>query len=181
MAYKRKVPKILRPLPHQYEMQQHSAMRWLAKQGMTPEEIREATWGIVDEEKKAVRIAKSMVRITYDPNTCAAKVKVENKDFWVDAKGSGHEDFFFKSRIYCGWMFVKYVPFSWRKENNREKLYSLSEVESYCRGIESTSITSSILTNLDNFGRMKLSNLNITRMETEELKRRAQEAKVMKN
>ena len=39
-----------------YLNQQFSAMRWLAKQGLTPEEIREARWGMIDDAEKVITI-----------------------------------------------------------------------------------------------------------------------------
>jgi hypothetical protein len=102
-----------------YLNQQYSAMRWLAKQGLTPEEIREFRWWQVDELGRVVILRKNILG-----------VRLERK---ISFKGSGHEWFFMKSPMYnVSWVFTAYRPKSWRRELGREALFPIEVVEKCC-------------------------------------------------
>ena len=154
--------------PHNYLLQQFSAMRWLAKQGLSPEEIRVARWGMVDEGKRTITVQASLFHICYNSETRTMIKKITNREpIQISLKGSGHEDFFIKSRIHCAWMFTAHVPKTWRKQGSEEALFPLSIVEKCCRNIPPLN-NSSVLTKIDEFGNIGISKLNITKMKTEE-------------
>lgn len=168
MAYKPK--RNFKPLPPEYVEAHKEAMRYLAKQGLTVEEIREARWGrIVDEADKVVMIDTSITSIRYDRNTGLFFSEThDGRTRKIPVKETGLEWFFLKSRIMCPWMFVRVVPKTWRKEGSRECLYSLSEIEEILgNDLCSTSINTSLLTKLPEFDTIRVSNLNITKLKTE--------------
>lgn len=168
-----------RVLPPDYVEAQHSAMRWLVKQGLSLEEVREARWGMVDEGDKIISIPSSVTHIKYDTTTGVMFRKTtEGKTFKIPIKETGHEWFFLKSKIKCPWMFIREWPKTWRKEGSRESLYSLSEVEQICKDLDPTSINTSLLTKLPDFDRIKLSNLNITKLKTERVIEEIAEAEI---
>lgn len=167
MAYR----PIKKEWPQSYLNQQYSAMRWLAKQGLTPEEIRTFTWGRVDESKKTVELSRKFFHIKYDLKTGIGKQDEEMKTRKVSVKGTGHEWFFTKSRIPCfSWMFTAYPPKSWRRELAKEALFPLEVVEWACRGVENCGKLCnfggvSVLTESENFGKLKVSKLNFANLE----------------
>ena len=151
-----------------YLNQQFSAMRWLAKQGVPPEAIREFRWGMVDEESKTISVITEVFNISYDRKT-GVLARIQNKrEVKLDIRGTGQEEFFLKSRIYCAWMFTAERPRSWRKEKSREALFPLEVVEKCCRDLCEIN-NSSILTNLDMIGNIRVSKANIKEAKNEEL------------
>ena len=153
---------------HRYLNQQFSAMRWLSKQGLTPEEIRVATWGLVDETDRTITVWPKIHHIHYDRSTGAiVSNTIDQNPIKLPIKGTGHEWFFLKSRYKCPWMFTAHEPKTWRKQGSEEALFPLSAVEKACRGIEQIN-NSSILTKLDKFARIDISKVNVTNTKTEE-------------
>ena len=170
-----------RVLPPEYVEAQHAAMRWLVTQGLSLEEVRVARWGLVDEADKIISIPSSITNIKYDRKTGVIfRETVDHKEFKIPIKETSHEWFFLKSKIGCPWMFVREWPKTWRKEGSKESLYSLSDVEQICSNLEATPITTSLLTNLPDFDTIELSNLNITKLKTEEHTEDVLEAEVVK-
>lgn len=151
----------------QYLNQQYSAMRWLAKQGLTPEEIREFTWGQVDESEKIVKIRKVIFSIRYDRDTGHIFRQEHKKEVKISFKGSGHEWFFAESGIYNTWVFTAHRPKSWRKEQGREALFPLEVVENCCRDIVEIQSTN-LLTLAVGYGNIEVSKLNIQNLKTVE-------------
>ena len=156
-----------------YLNQQYSAMRWLGKQGLTPEVIREFRWGMVDETTKTIRITRKSFFIKYDLKTGIATRTEDERESQITIQGSGHEWFFLHSRFICPWMFTTRPPLTWRKEGSRESLFPLEVVEKMCREIE-VNDTVSILTKSGIFDSIEVSKLNITKMKTKEPTREAQ-------
>lgn len=151
-----------------YLNQEYSAMRWLAKQGLTPEEIREFTWGQVDESEKVVKIRRVIFSIRYDRNTGHIFRQEHKKEVKVSVKGSEHEWFFIKSVIpNFTWMFTAHRPKSWRKEQGREALFPLEVVENCCRDIVEIQSTN-LLTLAVGYGNIEVSKLNIQNLKTVE-------------
>ena len=160
--------KIDREWSHDYLNQQFSAMRWLAEQGFTPEEIRVATWGLVDETDRTITVRPKIRHICYDRSIGAiVSNTVDQNPIKLLIKGTGHEWFFLESTYKCPWMFTAHRPKTWRKQGSEEALFPLSDVEKICQGIEQIN-NSSILTKLDEFARIDISKLNITNAKTEE-------------
>jgi len=158
--------------PEEYSLhylnQQYSAMRWLAKQGLTPVQIREMRWGAVDETTRTIRVVSKVFYLYHNPKTGLLSRKEEEREIHIPVTGSGHEWYFLKSKYICPWMFTAKPPKTWRREGSREALFPLAEVERACRDLVLTESTS-VLTFLENFDTIELSNLNITKMETKEL------------
>jgi hypothetical protein len=151
-----------------YLNQEYSAMRWLAKQGLTPEEIREFTWGRVDESEKVVKIRRVIFSIRYDRGTGHIFQQEHKKEVKISFKGSGHEWFFTKSPMYnVTWMFTAHRPKSWRKEQGREALFPLEAVKNCCRDIAEIPSTN-LLTLAVGYGNIEVSKLNIQNLKTVE-------------
>lgn len=150
-----------------YLNQQYSAMRWLAKQGLTPEAIREFRWGFVDETTKVIKVVSKVFYIKYDLETGMVARTEEERELHIPIKGSGHEWFFLESKFKCPWMFTTRPPVTWRKEGSRKYLFPLEVVEKMCRNIEITD-TVSMLTKSGIFDKIEVSKLNITKMKTKE-------------
>ena len=150
-----------------YLNQQFSAMRWLAKQGLTSEEIREARWGMVDESEKVITIKTYVSGALFDLNsgTILSKLPDQRREIKIQIKGTGHEWFFLESKYICPWMFTSHQPKTWRREGSREALFPLEVVEKVCQDIP-TSNAISILTNLDKCARIRVSKLNITKTKS---------------
>lgn len=161
-----------------YLNQQFSAMRWLAKQGMTPEEIREARWGMVDEAEKTISITSTIFNIRYDQKLNVTSRIEHQTEVKIPIKETGHEWFFLKSKFKCPWMFTAHVPKTWRKEGSREALFPLEAVQRACRGV-STSIDTNLLTKLDGRASIEVTNTNVKNMESE--KEQVEEAQVIKD
>lgn len=151
-----------------YLNQQFSAMRWLAKQGLTPVQIREFRWGAVDEVEKTIRVVSKIFHIYHHEGSNFISRKEEEREIHIPIIGSGHEWFFLKSKYICPWMFTATPPKTWRREGSKESLFPLEVVERACRDLVLTESTS-VLTFLEEFDTIELSNLNITKMETKEL------------
>ena len=159
-----------------YLQKQYEAMAWLAKQGMTPVEICNLTWGAVDEADKVFKIKKKVVFLQADlDNGGIVKREEYDKDFRVPLKGTESEWFFLKSRIYCGWMFAREQPPSWRKEKSVSSLFTPVEIEEIIEEnsgkLDNTAINA--LTSEQVFDTIELSKLNITKMKTKELEKEA--------
>ena len=163
-----------------YLNQQYSAMRWLAKQGLTPEEIREMTWGKVDEVTKTIKLVKKVVFIKYDPIIQSGVFDEEERELHIPIRGTGHEWFFLESKFKCPWMFTQFSPVSWRKKESRVALFPLEVVEKCCRDLLPTDRIST-LTDMDFFGNIEISKLNVTKMKTAELEDKAMQAVEAKN
>ena len=150
-----------------YLNQQYSAMRWLGKQGLTPETIRELRWGMVDESNMTIKVPFTVFSIKYDENTGISARTETERELQISFRGSGHEWFFTKSHIYCAWMFTSERPRTWRRKGSEKSLFPLKIVEKMCRNIELTD-TVSILTKSGMFDSIEVSKLNITKMKTKE-------------
>lgn len=151
----------------QYLNQQYSAMRWLAKQGLTPSEIREFHWGQVDEFTHTIKIQKTVVSLMYDPKSHSVYKKKTEQPIKISYKGSGHEWFFEKSGMYnVVWTFTAHRPKSWRKEQGREALFPLEAVEKICHDLILRTINP--LTFISDCANIEVSKLNIQNLETVE-------------
>lgn len=164
-----------------YLNQQYSAMRWLAKQGLTPSEIREFRWGQVDEADKTITVRKKIINLKYDMGKKSYLMKDEDdREVKIDLRGSEHEWFFLKSKILnFFWVFTAYPPKSWRKEEGRESLFPLEVVERCCRDISATPVDTSLLTFIDGCANIEISKLNIQKQESEELVEGAIDAEIV--
>ena len=158
---------------HNYLLKEKEAMKWLKKQGLSNQQIRDMRWGMVDEDERCINFPCSITSYSYDPSTGEIKREEKDKIVKISVKGSGYEWFFLKSKYKCPWMFTKKIPRSWRKERSREACYS----EDYIGVI--TRFTSSpvspllfddieLLTKVLVSGNMDISIENITKTETKE-------------
>lgn len=159
-----------------YLNKQFAAMRWLAVQGLTPEEIREMRWGAVDETTKKIKLRQTFFSIKYDLKTRAMIKDEYDREILIDIEGSGNEWFFLKSMFKCPWMFTSHPPKTWRKEGSKEALFPLDIIE---RNVKELLIKDSTrgLTFSELFDNIEISKLNITNSKPEEIR----EAKVVKN
>lgn len=148
-----------------YLNQQYAAMRWLAKQGLTPSEIREFNWGQVDEFTHTVKIPKTIISLMYDPKSKNVYKKETEKPIKIDYRGSGNEWFFEKSGMYniC-WAFTAHQPKSWRKEQGREAMFPLEVVEKVCQDLKLPEFNP--LTFISDCANIEISKLNIQNLET---------------
>lgn len=163
-----------------YLQKQKEAIRWLFKQGLTPEEIREMRWGAVDDADKLLRIRAKITSIIADLNSFESTRTEYEHEFQIQLRHSECEWFFLKSKISCAWMFTRERPKTWRREGSKESLYSLSDIRGICRKNHSvdpckrfTPNSINLLTNTDNFANIEVSNLNITKPKTKELESKA--------
>ena len=62
-------------------------------------------------------------------------------------------------------MFTAHQPKTWRREGSREALFPLEVVEKMCRDLP-TSNGMSVLTNMEEFARIRVSKLNITKTKS---------------
>lgn len=149
-----------------YLQKQIKAMRWLAYQGLTAYEIREMSWGAVDESKRTLRLRKTLFSVRYDLST--KQIYKVQHDKFVETEVDDPEcaDFFFKSKIYCAFIFTAHRPKTWRKQGSRESLFPVEVVENFCQK-ELIKDSASALTKLGSFATIELSKLNITKMKTE--------------
>lgn len=142
-------------------------------QGLSCEDIREASWGMVDESERTVAIPTDVASYQYDPKTgflrrrdCTGRIKIK-------VAGTENEWFFLKSRIGCTWMFTREKPKTWRKEGSRVSLYSLPEVEKIVNdGDHPPESNGSLGENGDDvltkplkFDNIEISKMNITKLE----------------
>lgn len=149
----------------QYLNQQYSAMRWLAKQGLTPSEIREFHWGQVDEFAHTITIRKNVVSLMYDQESQLIFRKETERPIRISYKGSGQEWFFEKSAIpNVTWTFTAHRPKSWRKEQGREALFPLKIVEKICQNLILPKFCP--LTFINDCANIEISKLNIQNLET---------------
>lgn len=150
-----------------YLNQQYAAMRWLSKQGLTPNEIREFNWGQVDEFKHTIRLKRTVVGIIYNPKTNHICRKESEHFVYISYRGSGSEWFFEKSGMYniC-WAFTAHQPKSWRKEQGREAMFPIEDVERICKDLELPEFKP--LTFISDCANMEISKLNIQNLETME-------------
>lgn len=155
-----------------YLQKQHRVMVWLYEQGISVEDIREMTWGSVDEEDKTFSLVTEVVHLQYDRESGLVKRDVSKKKIVIPLRGSEHEWFFLKSRIFCRWMFTRERPKTWRPEGSRDSLYSLSDIHGICGKLGKIDNINA-LTNGDLFGTIEVSKMNITKMKTEELNKAA--------
>lgn len=110
MAYK----PVDRSLSPEYLRGQRLAIQWLAELGMRPEDIRLMRWGMFDPTTRQIRIVR--------------RLGVIKREQLVRVKGSPAENWFLSSKIYCGWMFIKERPRSWKREIAINSLYELDEI-----------------------------------------------------
>lgn len=143
-------------------------MRWLAKQGLTPGEIRVLSWGAVDETTKTIEIRQKMFFIRYDLKTKVSTRLEDNKEIRIPIEGSGNEWFFLKSRFKCPWMFTAHKPKTWRKQGSEEALFPVEIVEKYCSDLTPENSISA-LTFVEKFDNIEVSKLNITNSKQPEL------------
>ena len=151
-----------------YLNQEFAAMRWLAKQGLTPEEIREFRWGNVDETTRTISVKQSVFHYRYDL-TSQRLYKMESKrEIKIPCANSEQEWFFLKSKTPSHfWMFTSYKPKGWRKEEGRKALFPLEVVEKCCRDVQIEAKMS--LNFLNDYGNIEVSKLNIQKSKTVEL------------
>ena len=159
-----------------YLQKQKEAIRWLFKQGLTPEEIREMRWGFVDDGDKLLRLRTKVTSVKVDLVSFDTTTAEYEHEFKIDLRHTQCEWFFLKSKISCAWMFTRERPKTWRKEGSKESLYSLSDIQDICRRIypvdpcKRFNLDSiNLLTNSDNFANIEVSKLNITKPKTKEL------------
>ena len=158
-----------------YLNQQYSAMRWLAKQGLTPEEIRVLRWGAIDETDHTITLKKKFFFSRLDLKTGISSTIEDEHELKIKLTGTGHEWFFLKSKVPCPWVFTAHPPKTWRREGSKEALFPLEVVEKACRDLALTD-TTSVLTKMNLFDNIEISKLNITKMKTTE---QAEEAEVV--
>lgn len=151
-----------------YLNQEFSAMRWLAKQGLTPEEIREFRWGRIDETTREITIVAKVIHCRFDRASHQLYKQESNREIKIPIKGSGHEWFFLESKTPSHfWVFTAHKPKGWRKEKAREALFPLEVVEKVCRDVQ---IEAKIPLKLfDDYGNIEISKLNIQKSKTVEL------------
>lgn len=151
-----------------YLNQEYSAMRWLAKQGLTPEEIREFRWGYVDETTKEITVPSKVLHWRYDRSSNQLYRQESERKIKISIKGSGHEWFFLESKTPSHfWVFTAYMPKGWRKEVAREALFPLEVVEKCCRDVQ---IEAKIPLQLfADYGNIEVSKLNIQKSKPVEL------------
>lgn len=159
----------------EYLQKQYEAMRWLCSMGLTPDEIRIMRWGQVDELDRAINIVKPVTVLQYDRVTQYIKRNEYDKTFKISLKKTPCEWFFLKSKIPCPWMFTREEPKSWRKEESRDSLFTPGEIKHILDNPLNFfgKPDVSALTIPDYFGILELSNLNITKMKTKELEKKA--------
>lgn len=163
-----------------YLQKQKEAIRWLFKQGLTPEEIREMRWGFIDDADKLLRIRAKVTSVKVDLATFDMTRTVYEHEFEIPLRNTECEWFFLKSKIPCAWMFTRERPKTWRREGSKESLYSLSDIRAICRKNHSVDPCKTcnldsinLLTNPDNFASIEVSKLNITKPKTKELESKA--------
>ena len=136
-----------RGLPPEYLKEMNKAIVWLAEQGMSPEDIRLAGWGIADETTRQVRILKRLGPLKWHKT--------------INVKGLPVEHWFTKGRWYSTWMFLRERPRSMKREVAVNSLYSLAEIEQI--------IANNSLTSKADRGRIKVANFgdvqNLNRLE----------------
>lgn len=149
-----------------YLEEQHRAIRWLAGQGLTPEEIRVFNWGNVLEDERALRVFHKVCSIRYDLATGVVAREENEREIRIDLKGTECEHFFVKSRIWCHWAFVRERPKTWRREGSVSSLYSLYDIQRIC-GKLTPELSDNVLTLAGKFGTIEVSKLNITKSESQ--------------
>lgn len=160
-----------------YLQKQYEAMRWLHYElGISPDEIRLYRWGAVNEGDKTLRITKKIVDLkTSRAFSGVVKHDERERTFYIELKGTPNEWFFLKSKLSCPWMFTRERPTTWRREGSKSSLFTPGEIRRILiedsRYVENS--TPDILKEVDIFGILEVSNLNITKMETKELERKA--------
>lgn len=162
MAYK----PVDRSFNKKYLEEQHRAIRWLAEQGLTHEEIRVFNWGNVMEDERALRIFHKVCSIRYDRETGMIAREENEREIRVALVGTECEHFFLKSRIWCHWAFLREKPKTWRRKGSAGSLYSLSDIQRICAEL-TPQLSGNILTLAEMFGTMKVSKLNITKSKSQ--------------
>lgn len=160
-----------------YLNQEIMAMRWLSEQGLSPAEIRLMRWGDVDETTKKIRLDQQVFLIRYDKRWNAMTRDSYTKKLWVEVTDKQLADFFFKSPMYCSWVFTAHRPKTWRREGSKAALFPVEVVEKYCQNNCSIDCIS-LLTFLEDFATIEVSKLNITNSKPKEL---IKEAEVVEN
>lgn len=156
------------PYSIHYLNMQFSAMRWLASQGVCPEDIREFRWGNIDETEKVVVIKKRIFNIKFDRSSKQIYQTEQEKPVKVPIKGSDQEFFFLKSKTPSHfWVFTEHFPKSWRREESKEALFPLETIESVCRDVKIQN--TSPLTLIDKCANIEISKLNIHKPKNTEL------------
>jgi hypothetical protein len=150
-----------------YLEQEFQAMRWLKGQGMAPEQIANATWGIVDEAKRTARVTVPARIYKYDRGKDELVYNEYQHTEEVSFKGEDVEKFFTKSGIFCSWMFTRERPRNWRKGKSTDAKFPLPEVEAAVLGVDEISIN--LLTEIEEFATMDLADLNLKLAKEEEL------------
>lgn len=150
-----------------------AAMRWLAIQGLTPEEIRELRWGQIDETDKTIRVRQRFVSILYNSNNGQILRKEYERSTKISLIGSGCEYFFLQSKTpSLFWVFTEHRPKGWRREEGMEALFPLEIVEKCCQDLQLQN--TSPLTFIDKCANMEVSKLNIHKSKTAEPIREAE-------
>ena len=157
------------PIPLELKNKQIEAMRWLAKNGLSAEEIRTLRWGCVDESAKQITIKRDFLSVRYDLETQVIYKKVrEGRETKLSFAGQSVEWFFAKSQTpSMFWVFVREYPRNWRKNKHLNSLYSPQEIQGWIKdlpGLENKS--TNVLTLPAEFGKMKVVKMNITKLKT---------------
>ncbi len=158
-----------RGLPLEHLEAEYRAMRWLAANGYTLEEIQKFSWADVDEFDKKARAKREVFFIKYDRETGQIIADKREKELLIPIDDREVAEFFAHSRVYCHWCFVSERPLSWRKEKSLASLFPLCKIEEICgkpKPVEKSFISS--LTQGQGFGTIKVSKVNIQNTKTKE-------------
>ncbi len=161
MATKAKVD---RSYSHEYLKEQHGAMRWLAEQGIDPEDIRVFSFGNIDETKRELRVLKTIHTIRLDRKNGVILTADCQKWVKIPAKDSPFYDFFIKKKFPSCFLFTKERPKSWRREEAEKSLYSLSDIQMICGN---KSLNDPLTKTLE-FDTIRVTKLNITNLKAKE-------------
>lgn len=159
------------PRSTRIQNQQIMAMRWLASQGLTAEEIRTFRWlRNVDQIKRVIVVDRPVWSYIYNEEQGIICKKVETKRVLLSPAGSGTEWFFFKSKTpSLFWVFLKYLPKKgvWRAEHQLDLLFSVDEVENFIKTVAKIpeKVSTNLLTSDSKFATMKVAKLNFTNLE----------------
>ena len=148
----------------EYLAKQHNAMRWLAEQGLTLEEIRSFSFGNIEEWNKQLKILRSVRRVRLDLKT--GNITSNDVEVWIKIpiKNTPFYNFFIKDKFPCPFLFTREKPKSWRRELSRDSLYSSSEIHQICGKLLDRPINDP-LTKVLEFGTIEVSKLNITNLK----------------
>lgn len=156
-----------RSFSKEYLQRQHNAMRWLFAQGFEFREIQKFSLRNIDEDTREVVVFRKEFQARYFSGL--GRVVLDNWDREVRAKvkGSGYEYWFFNQKFQSCYFFTREKPKSWRREIACNSLYSLVQIREICTS--ELPISKNVLTIRPEFGTMKITKLNITKLKAKEL------------